>query len=127
MTHVAVRTHDIDASIDFYERYAGLHLVHAREDVGIRVAWLSHEPQRPSFAVVLLAMPHEKQHEPAPTDHFGFAVHSRDEVDRIADLARSEGLLKFGPTDAGKVVGYIAMVRDPSGNTCEFSFGQALG
>ncbi len=126
MTHVAVRAHDIDASIRFYERYAGLHVVHEREDEGIRVTWLSHRSEHPDFVIVLLAMPHERMLEPAATDHFGFAVGSREEVDRIAALAEREGVLKYGPLYAGKIVGYFAMVRDPSGNTCEFSYGQPI-
>ena len=126
MTHVAVRASDIDQSVAFYERYAGLMPVHEREDDGIRVVWLSHMREDPDFVVVLLAMPHEPMREPAATDHFGFDVGSRVEVDRIAALARDEGILKFGPVDAGPIVGYFAMVRDPSGNTCEFSHGQPI-
>jgi catechol 2,3-dioxygenase-like lactoylglutathione lyase family enzyme len=126
MTHVAVRARDLDASVDFYRRYARLHVVHEREDGGIRVAWLSHTPDDPDFVIVVLEMVHERMIEPCATDHFGFAVRSRAEVDAIAELARSEGKLKWGPKDAGRVVGYIAMVRDPSGNTCEFSYGQSI-
>ena len=37
LTHIALRTHDLDASISFYERYAGFVRVHEREDEGIRV------------------------------------------------------------------------------------------
>ena len=59
-------------------------------------------------------------------DHFGFDVASREDVDRIADLAKSEGILKYGPVHAGPIVGYFVMVRDPSGNTCEFSHGQPI-
>ena len=47
MTHVAVRTTRIDDSIRFYQRYAGLHVVHERTDEGIRVAWLSHRQTDP--------------------------------------------------------------------------------
>ncbi len=72
-------------------------------------------------------MPHEAVREPGSTDHYGFAVESREEVDRIGELARSEKLLKYGPVYAGPVVGYLVMVRDPSGNTCEFSYGQSIG
>ena len=43
ITHVAIQTRDIDASIDFYQRYVGLHLVHDRCDDGVRVAWMSEE------------------------------------------------------------------------------------
>ncbi len=126
MTHVAIRAPEIDRSISFYERYAGLSRVHEREDEGIRVVWLSDRTEDPEFVLVLLAMPHERLHEPAPTDHFGFDVGSREEVDRIAALANQEGILKFGPVYAGPIVGYFAMVRDPSGNTCEFSVGQPI-
>ena len=127
MTHVAVRARDIDASIDFYRRYAGLGLVHEREDDGIRVVWLSDRIADPEFVVVLLEMTHNAVADPAPMDHFGFDVASRQDVDRIAKLAREERTLKFGPVDAGAIVGYFVMVRDPSGNTCEFSHGQSLG
>ncbi len=127
MTHVAVRTTRMDESLEFYRRYAAQRVVHEREDDGIRVVWLSHRTDDPEFVIVLLEMPHEESLEPAATDHFGFDVASREEVDSIAKLARSEGRLKYGPVYAGPVVGYIVMVRDPSGNTCEFSHGQSLG
>ncbi len=126
MTHVAIRTTDLEASIEFYRLYAGLEIVHQREDAGTRVVWMSHEPKDPSFVIVLLAFPHEKIVEPSPNDHYGFAVASREEVDRIGELARSERRLKWGPQEGGPIVGYFVMVRDPSGNTCEFSHGQPI-
>ncbi len=126
MTHVAVRSRDIDASLDFYRRYAGLEVVHERHDGDTRVCWISHRRDAPDFVIVLMEMPHERVLEPSPTDHFGFDVESREQVDRIAELARSEGRLKLGPLYAGPIVGYLALVRDPSGNTCEFSHGQSI-
>ena len=126
MTHVAVRTTDMDASVDFYRRYAGLQIVHERVDNGIRVVWMSHRPDDPDFVIVLLDMPHERTLEPSSMDHFGFAVVSRKEIDRIGELAKSERRLKWGPAEGGPIVGYFVMTRDPSGNTCEFSFGQPI-
>ena len=126
MTHVAIRTPSLDQTIAFYELYAGLHVVHEREDQGIRVAWLSHAREDPDFVIVALELPHAPQREPAPSDHLGFDVASRAEVDRIAELAREAGCLKYGPADAGPIVGYFCMLRDPSGNTCEFSHGQPI-
>jgi len=38
VTHVAVRSQDVPASIDFYARYAGFVVVHERMDGEIRVA-----------------------------------------------------------------------------------------
>jgi catechol 2,3-dioxygenase-like lactoylglutathione lyase family enzyme len=126
MTHVAVRTTDMEASLDFYRRYAGLEIVHDRNDEGVRVVWLGTRKHDPDFVIVLLTMPYEELVEPCPTDHFGFAVESREAVDRVAELARSEANLKYGPVHAGPIVGYFCLVRDPSGNTCEFSHGQPI-
>ncbi len=126
MTHVAVRTHDVDASIDFYRRYAGLSVAHERCDDGVRVVWLGETPHEPSFVIVLMSMEHAEAVDPSQTDHFGFDVASRDEVDRIAALAEREGRLKLSARDLGPIVGYITLVRDPSGNICEFSHGQSL-
>ena len=124
LTHIAIRTARMHDSVEFYRRYAGFVVVHERVDDGIAVTWLAKGSDDPGLVVVLLEMPHEPAREPMATDHLGFAVASREEVDRVATLAKREGLLKYGPVEAGPVVGYIAMVRDPSGNTCEFSFGQ---
>ena len=124
LTHVAIRSEDISQSIDFYRRYAGLELVHDRTDDGFRVVWMAATAIAPSFVFVILGMPHEPARDPCPTDHYGLAVESKEEVDRIAELAREEGRLKFGPAHGGPIVGYFVMVRDPSGNTCEFSHGQ---
>ena len=126
MTHIAVRTMAMEASVAFYQRYAALHIVHERCDDGIRVVWLSHRREDPDFVIVLLEMPHEPMREPGATDHLGFAVSSREEVDRIGEIARAEKTLKWGPIYAGPIVGYFVMVRDPSGNTCEFSYGQPI-
>lgn len=126
LTHIAIRTRDFDASVDFYRRYAGFSVVHERTDAGIRVVWMSAQKDDPEFVLVLLSMPHEPASEPCPTDHYGFAVASPAEVDAIGALARAEHCLKFGPADGGPIVGYFVMVRDPSGNTCEFSHGQPI-
>ena len=126
VTHVAVRSRDVSASIDFYARYAGLEVVHERIDGDVRVAWLSHSRTAPTFVIVVMEMPHERALEPCPMDHLGFDVESRERVDAIGALAREEGTLKYGPVDAGPIVGYIVLVRDPSGNTCEFSHGQSI-
>ncbi len=126
ITHVALRTSDIEASIAFYQRYAKLHLVHDRTDDGVRVVWLCHHREARDFVIVILELPHEIQTEPAPMDHLGFALESREEVDRIDRMAREDGIHKLGPVDGGAIVGYFVMVHDPSGNTCEFSFGQDI-
>ena len=87
------------------------------------MSWTEDDPE---FVIVLLAMPHEVTREPNPNDHYGFACVSREDVDRVGELARRDSCLKYGPIDAGPIVGYIVWARDPSGNTCEFSYGQSI-
>lgn len=125
LAHIAVRTRDIDATIAFYSRFAEFQVVHERVDDSIRVAWLADPEADEPIIIVALELPFEELYEPAPTDHFGFEMESREAVDRVGAMARETGALKYGPADAGPIVGYIVLVRDPSGNTCEFSFGQS--
>jgi len=127
MTHVAVLARDIDASVDFYRRFAGLEEVHRRVEHGVTVVWLGHVDESQPFVVVLIAADHADVVEPAPLAHFGYAVGSREEVDLRAAMAREEHRILQEPMDAGPIVGYFTMVKDPDGNWVEFSYGQSLG
>jgi len=127
-THIAIHAGDVERSVRFYHRYAGLHEVHRRRDGGTTVVWLA-EPDRGTSGVVivLIGKPHAAPVEPQPIAHIGYAVGSAAEVDRIAARAREEGILVVPAQDAGPVVGYLCVVSDPDGNLVEFSYGQALG
>jgi catechol 2,3-dioxygenase-like lactoylglutathione lyase family enzyme len=126
LTHVAIRAHDIDASLDFYRRFVGLHLVHDRVDNGVRVVWLSEEAEDPAFVIVIIGVPPEPTGPASLAEHLGYDLPSREAVDEIAARGAREGLLLQGPTDAGPIVGYICMLRDPDGNVIEFSHGQPI-
>ena len=41
LTHVALTARDLDASIAFYGKYAGMAVVHRRAREGVRSVWLS--------------------------------------------------------------------------------------
>jgi catechol 2,3-dioxygenase-like lactoylglutathione lyase family enzyme len=41
LTHVALTARDLDASIAFYGKYAGMAVVHRRVREGVRSVWLS--------------------------------------------------------------------------------------
>ena len=56
LTHIALRAQDLDASIDFYHRYAGLVVVHDRVDADTRVVWLAEVEEDPPFVIVLMDM-----------------------------------------------------------------------
>jgi catechol 2,3-dioxygenase-like lactoylglutathione lyase family enzyme len=123
-THVALPVTDMDANIEFYGRYARMSVVHRRrEEDGLEVAWLS-DGTRP-FVIVLLQKP-SVEHRLLPPAHLGVACESRAEVDRLAEMARSEGCLNDGPADAGPPIGYWAFLASPDGHILELSYGQQV-
>ncbi|UFP92898.1 VOC family protein [Gloeobacter morelensis] len=125
LTHVALPVSNLDATIDFYGRYARMQVVHRRRDAksGDEVAWIGDQT-RP-FVIVLLQKP-ALEHRLLPPAHLGVACESREEVDRLCAQARSEGCLRNGPDDYGPPVGYWAFLADPDGHTLELSFGQQV-
>jgi len=149
-THIALFCRDIEASVAFYAQHAGLHEAHRRNDDGTIVVWMgegqrdgqpaSHAAndsgsaanasgdgvsERAQFVLVLLGI--NPPSGEGPVAHLGYAVNSHDEVDEIARRGRSAGLDVQGPVEAGPIVGYYCLLRDPDGNWVEFSHGQALG
>jgi catechol 2,3-dioxygenase-like lactoylglutathione lyase family enzyme len=128
VTHIALPVHDLDASLDFYERFAAMHVVHRRQESdGTPVAWIS-DLTRP-FVLVLI-----QTNAPLGPDqclggtfcHIGLAVDSRADVDRACELARAEGRTVWGPQDYGPPVGYWAYIVDPDGHNLEISHGQEV-
>ena len=119
LTHVALPATDLECSVGFYARHAGMQVVHRREGV----VWLS-DHTRP-FVIVLIetpAVPDPLQ----PIAHLGVGCASREEVDQQCEKAEREGVLITGPHDYGPPVGYWALFRDPDGHTLEVSHGQEV-
>lgn len=127
-THIAFVVRDLDKSIDFYRRYAGMEVIHLREP-GVadarKVAWLS-DHTRP-FALVLVQADTVTDTPLGHFGHLGVACSSREEIDRKTTLARAEGVLRKAPCNAGDPVGYFVFFADPDGNTLELSYGQRVG
>jgi catechol 2,3-dioxygenase-like lactoylglutathione lyase family enzyme len=126
LTHVALPVTDVDASIEFYRRYAAMQVVHSRRDdqTGERVVWIS-DRTRP-FVVVLIEQ-HPVVGGLTGFSHLGVGCGSRADVDLQCDTAKSEGRVVLGPFDSGPPVGYWAIIRDPDGHNLELSFGQEVG
>jgi lactoylglutathione lyase len=123
-THITINCSDLDASVDFYTSLCGLSIVRDRRLEGRHNVWLgpaTKPGEDPIFVLVIV-----QDEVKARLDHFGFQCASRAEVDRIVAQARQQDILVQPPTDAGGVVGYFAMVRDPDGHVVEFTFGQPL-
>lgn len=126
-THIAIFARDLPSAVEFYRRYAELVEVHRRTEHDVTVVWLAERGREREFVTVLIEAPHADVVEPAPLAHVGYAVGSRADVDRLAGMARDEGILREAPTDGGPIVGYYCIVSDPDGNAVEFSYGQELG
>ncbi len=125
-THIALQVTNMERSIAFYSRYAGMEPVHRRVDAGsgVRVVWIS-DRTRP-FALVLVESA-RLDTVLAPFAHLGVGCRSRAEVDRLCAIAREEGVLVREPKDSGYPVGYWAFLRDPDGHTLELTYGQEVG
>ena len=97
----------------------------------MRVVWLSEQEHDPEFVIVAITVapghtvPGQLSFPPRLA-HFGYDVPSRAAVDELAARADADGLLVHAPTDAGPIVGYFCMLRDPDGNLVEFSHGQPI-
>jgi catechol 2,3-dioxygenase-like lactoylglutathione lyase family enzyme len=126
LTHLALGVRNLEHTIAFYRKHAGLHVVHDRQDGSVRVVWLGEHESENQFVLVLFESGTPSSPAPSTLQHLGFAVDSRAEVDAAAATARSEGVLLQEPTYAGPVVGYFCIVRDPDGNQVEFSHGQPI-
>ena len=125
-THVALSITDAEKSIAFYRKYANMKVVHERKDSdsGKRVLWLS-DLTRP-FVLVLIE---DASAEPIlkPNAHLGIGCNSREEVDRLCEIADMEGCLVKPAVDSGYPVGYWAFLSDPDGHSLEVAYGQEVG
>ncbi len=127
-THLALQVRDLEKSVDFYRRYAGMQVIH-QQAPGIaeaqKVAWLS-DLIRP-FALVLVQSDNSNDTPLGPFGHTGVAYGSREEIDEKVAIARREGVLRRDAQQSEIPVGYRAFFADPDGNTPELSFGQQIG
>jgi catechol 2,3-dioxygenase-like lactoylglutathione lyase family enzyme len=126
LTHVALFVADAQRTVEFYERFAGLHVVHDRVDDGVRVVWLSEQVHDPEFVIVAITAAPGAPTVPPRLAHFGYDLPSRAAVDELAARGDAEGVLVHAPADAGPIVGYFCILRDPDGNLVEFSHGQPV-
>jgi catechol 2,3-dioxygenase-like lactoylglutathione lyase family enzyme len=135
LTHLAFMVGDLGESVAFYRDYAGMEVVHQREDDGGRVAWIS-DGTRPFVLVLIESAGAEGEPRKQPRAvskqmphfaHLGVACASRQEVDAGCERAEAAGILAMKPRDLGPPVGYFGMISDPDGNHLELSYGQEVG
>ncbi len=129
MTHIALHVRDLDACVAFYRRFCGLKVVRERRpgDGGKTIYWLAEPGRENDFIFVLLPGGPGRHLAAGDFSHFGFALDSRQAVDRIAARAEAAGCLAWPPRQEPYPVGYYCGLNDPDGNFGEFSYGQPLG
>lgn len=126
-THCALHVRDLDESIGFYRDYCGLEIVKEHGEGDSRVVWLASPGEKENFVLVLLGGGPERSQDKDDMTHYGFGVATREDIDKIAERARKDGILHWEPRDYAPPTGYLCGVRDPSGYIVEFSHGQPLG
>jgi lactoylglutathione lyase len=124
LDHLALECRDIAKTIEFYQRYADMEVIHDRYEQGVRVTWIRHRRDRNGLILVLIQKPRVSKTE-GRMNHLGFHVASRSEVDLISTTAASDNFLAEPAKNGGEILGYLCIVRDPDGNLVEFSYGQA--
>lgn len=127
LTHIALHVPDLDACIDFYERFCGMRVFHERAGKGSRIVWMAEPGREREFIFVIMPGGVDRALAANDYSHLGFAMASREDVDAVAALARQAGCLIWEPRDEPYPVGYYCGLRDPAGNYVEFSYGQPLG
>ncbi len=126
LTHLGLPVTDLDKSIAFYEKWAGMKVQDRPDDaVGIQGARLAQKGSK--FVISLLEMPVQSALPMPGVMHLGFECSSKAEVDKVAADAKKAGILLSGPVDSGPDLGYQTYISDPDGNNLEFSFGQKIG
>ena len=126
MTHVALHVSAIDACIEFYQRYCNLEITADQERGGRRMVLMAKPGQGRNLVLQLIGGGRDMAPTPEEDQHFGFAVDSREELDRLAAMAADDDILLFEIFEAPFPVGCIFGVKDPNGNTIEFGFDHLI-
>lgn len=132
LTHIALHVADLNACIDFYREYCAMRIIHERpaaseSDPDRRIVWMAEAGREREMIFVLMPGGQAREQDRGDYAHIGFALESREAVDRVATRARKEGRLSWEPVDEDYPVGYYCGVQDPNGTVVEFSYGQPLG
>ena len=126
LTHLALPCHDLEKTIQWYERFTPLKVIHHREDSGAKVAWIQADDK--SIFLVFLQSPDSKEKKAilSPFAHLGIEMESEEEVNAIAEEGRHHACLAWEPRQEPDPVGYVCALSDPDGNLVEYSYGQSI-
>ena len=133
-THIALKVNNVDATVAWYERFTHLKVLDRHEDDAGRNAWIGDPARKDSPFVLVVGeffagkdpfapAPH---HPMGPFAHIGIELPTRAAVDEVAAKGKAAGCLALGPMQMPKHIGYICFLKDPDGNTIEFSYDQGV-
>ena len=134
-THIAIPVKDVDATVAWYEKFTHLRVIARHQDEVGRNAWLAAPPEDGASPFILVAGQFFEGHDPfapavhppmGPFAHIGIEAPTKEAVDEIAAKAKEAGCLALGPMQMPKHIGYICFIKDPDGNTIEYSFDQGV-
>ncbi len=133
-THIAFAVKDVDATIAWYEAFTHLTLLARSEDTDGKNAWIGDASNAESPFVLVVGQFYEghdpfapaAHHPMGPFAHIGIEVETKAAVDDIAARGKAAGCLALGPMQMPKQIGYICFLKDPDGNTVEYSFDQGV-
>ena len=124
MTHLCLHVESLQDCANFYRKYCQLEIIEDQSEAGEGSVFLAESGRRDMIfqfksggRTQKLADNEEK--------HFGFILESRQAIDEIADMARSDQILSFEP-DEYLPGTYLCGVEDPNGNCIEFGFNHPI-
>ena len=95
LTHLALHVHDLEETVEFYNKYCSLHVIHDRKSPsGSRVVWMARQGQEKEFIFVFISGGPPPATVENDYSHLGFALNSKSAVDQIAHRAREEAVLR---------------------------------
>lgn len=133
-THIAFAVKDVEASVAWYEKFTHLRVLARHEDEDGKNAWVGDSSNHESPFILVLGQFFEG-HDPfapaphppmGPFAHIGIELPTKEAVDNVAKLGKEAGCLALGPMQMPKDIGYICFLKDPDGNTIEFSYDQGV-
>ena len=125
LSHICLHVDNLDDCVEFYQRYCQLKVVEDLTSEGKGSVYIAEPDAQPRLIIQLMLGGKPLEIDPQSERHFGFEVDTREEVDRIADMANQEGILLFEADEYAPGV-YLCTVKDPNGNPVEFSFNHYL-
>ena len=133
-THIALAVKDVEASVAWYEKFTHLRVIARHQDEDGKNAWLGDSATAKSPFILVLGQFFEG-HDPfapaphppmGPFAHMGIELPTREAIDKVAAMGKEAGCLALGPKQMPKHIGYICFLKDPDGNTIEFSCDQGV-